>query len=128
MKALIVSGEPIGKGRARFGQGRTYTPERTRVEEDRIATLWKQVHGSQPLAGAIRLEITLFRPGGKRLKWPLATPDASNAAKLIEDALNLLAYTDDSQITTLVVKKRIGPAGVAIRVGPDDEALERREE
>lgn len=55
-------------------------------------------------------------------KWPVAKkklalrneiapemkPDCDNVAKAILDALNGIAYKDDSQVTELIVKKRFG--------------------
>lgn len=39
---------------------------------------------------------------------PESKPDCDNIAKAILDALNGIAYKDDSQVAELVVKKRFG--------------------
>lgn len=39
-------------------------------------------------------------------------PDADNVAKAVLDALNGLAYEDDSQVQELVIIKKYAPAGV----------------
>ena len=50
---------------------------------------------------------------------PAKKPDADNVAKTIADALNVLAYEDDAQITNLTVMKRYDePPEVRVRVWP----------
>lgn len=40
------------------------------------------------------------------LHLPRVKPDSDNIAKIILDGLNGIAYKDDSQVTTLIVRKR----------------------
>jgi Holliday junction resolvase RusA-like endonuclease len=42
--------------------------------------------------------------------YPTKKPDADNIAKIILDALNGVAYTDDTQVINLLVQKRYGEA------------------
>lgn len=78
-----------------------------------------QVRGHEliPKSIPLKMEITAYFPipksttrknrqrmlGGELL--PTKKPDADNIAKIVEDALNKIAYEDDSQITDLSVKK-----------------------
>jgi hypothetical protein len=61
----------------------------------------------QPLAGALSLDLRFYLPRPKRLFWkkrPMyaqlapVTPDVTNLAKCIEDALNGVAWRDDREI------------------------------
>lgn len=48
---------------------------------------------------------------------PDTKPDTDNIAKAVLDALNGVAYKDDSQVTELSVRKRYGEIGhVAVRI------------
>ena len=40
--------------------------------------------------------------------YPTKKPDADNIAKIVLDALNGVAYTDDTQVINLSVQKRYG--------------------
>jgi len=40
--------------------------------------------------------------------YPTKKPDADNIAKIVLDALNGVAYTDDTQVVNLSVQKRYG--------------------
>jgi Holliday junction resolvase RusA-like endonuclease len=80
-----------------------------------VASLHKP---NKPLTGALEVSITVYRPIPKSfskkksaeaergLIVPTSKPDASNYAKLIEDACNGIIWRDDSQIVDLIVKKR----------------------
>ena len=53
-----------------------------------------------PYDGAVRLHIVLWLPDNRRR-------DVDNCAKSICDALNGIAYGDDSQIEELVVRRHV---------------------
>ena len=58
--AFTIPGEPIGKGRPRFGNGRTYTPARTRAYEAAIASAAQTAvyrAGIAPFRGACAVEV-----------------------------------------------------------------------
>jgi len=116
---------PQGKDRPRFartnnGAVRTYNTKKTQYAEQMIRVAWIEA-GSVTLGeGAIELTIIAYlqRPknhfrasgqlsaAGERTPQPTKKPDASNIAKLVEDALNGCAWKDDSQVVDLIVKKR----------------------
>lgn len=62
---------------------------------------------TEPLSGAIHVEMS-YHPK-KPKKWIPGTPtraqDISNVIKVAEDALNGIAWMDDSQITHLAISK-----------------------
>lgn len=114
---IHIHGNPAGKGRARFGHGRTFTPKETVMAENDIRAAWKAV-GAPRLEGPIALDVELYvtRPKahyavsgalsavGRRMPRPSnRKPDLDNAVKLIMDALNTRAWADDVQVVELFV-------------------------
>lgn len=114
---LIIPGEPCAKQRPKFGNGRTYTPQKTVNYE----TLVKQLYILQQkerLEGALRMTVHAFlsipkstskKNREKMLQGvirPTKKPDWDNVGKIISDALNEMAYKDDCQIVDARVIKR----------------------
>jgi Holliday junction resolvase RusA-like endonuclease len=121
--SLRVLGEPRGQGRPRFarvGQGvRTYTDDATRAAIVAVQHEWAEA-GRPRIEGPVGLEVMAFtvRPkghyrtdgslsaAGKRHPYPDRKPDATNIAKLVEDALTECgAWRDDSDVVQLRVVK-----------------------
>jgi Holliday junction resolvase RusA-like endonuclease len=113
-----IDGPVRGKGRPRFGNGRTFTDKKTMTAEAIIATACQSVMTDRkPLTGALLLSLRIFKAvpkswskkkraealGGDLL--PTSRPDLDNIVKLVADALNGIAYADDAQITELDVKR-----------------------
>lgn len=125
-----VTGEPVGKGRPRFyrrGKGvGTYTPDKTLEYEQRIQMAFMQAwHGIDPPPAfpegvAVKMQIlaTFGIPKSASKKKatemlegsirPLKKPDADNIAKIVADALNGIAYKDDTQLVEIEVRKIYG--------------------
>lgn len=93
---LDLPGEPVPKARARGGNGRHYTPARTRRAEEAIR--WQLLARKvRPIReGELEVELT-FRLGNRR------RADADNLTKLTLDACNGIAWRDDAQVARLVV-------------------------
>ena len=114
---FTVPGVPVGKGRPRFTRsGHTYTPEKTKAYESFVRECWKKQSGAEFAGGVpLKAEIHGHFPipaslSKKRRTAMNGTPhtkkcDADNLAKSILDALNGVAYPDDSAISHLIVKK-----------------------
>ena len=115
---LIVPGEPMGKQRPKFNRWTksAHTPEKTVNYEIYVKELY--VNNRLPmLEGYIKVEITAFykipksTSNKKRQQMlrnellPDKKPDLDNVAKIICDALNNIAYSDDKQIVSLSVNK-----------------------
>ena len=116
---LIVKGEPVAKGRPRFGNGRTYTPKKTVDAENNIKLLALKV-GFEKLHGPLRMTITFEMRIPK--SWPAQskkealegiirptkTPDIDNLFKLVADSLqgDNMVYQDDNQIVEIMAVKR----------------------
>ena len=120
---IVILGEPVGKARPRVvrngGVTRTYTPEKTASYENLVKLEYeRQAHGERyPSGTPVSMEITacygLSKGDSKRKRSdkllgvvrPTKKPDIDNVIKVIADALNGLAYDDDSQIVTAKVIK-----------------------
>ena len=123
MIEFTVLGEPTGKGRPKFstfnGHAMAYTPAKTVNYETLVKLSYQQQCNDKPYEKDVPLkaEITAYFPipksaSMKRKKMMLEGQirhtkkcDADNLAKAILDALNGIAYYDDSQVCELSVSK-----------------------
>lgn len=118
---ITVPGTPQGKGRARFGNGRTYTPAKTVAYEGLIALAAEQAMGKlERLEGPVFLTITAtFDIPKSRAKkigaamtngvaWHTAKPDGDNILKAVGDGLNGIVWKDDSQVAFSKCMKMYG--------------------
>lgn len=114
-----IPGKPVGKARPRVTRtGHAYTPEKTVLYENWVKDCflnqcsdWKPDNGEYKAVIVAEFPI----PQSKSRKAveqmmqhvvnPQGKPDLDNIAKSILDALNGLAYSDDSHITSLFIKK-----------------------
>lgn len=120
---FTVLGEPTGKGRPRFsnvGQYvKAYTPEKTVSYENLVKLEYRrQCHDFQfgdgiPLDLRIAAYYSIPKSASKKKKVlmeqnkirPMKKPDNDNIVKVIQDALNLVAYRDDVQIVDCQLRK-----------------------
>jgi Holliday junction resolvase RusA-like endonuclease len=118
-----VPGEPVPQPRARITvrgkHGHAYTPSAHPIHAYRAAIAAAAIEaGATPTDSApITLIVDLvwtrpkshFRKSGLRDDAPkLPRPDCSNVLKGIEDALNGVAWVDDTQIGRFIVEKTYG--------------------
>lgn len=127
MVKFTVPGEPKGKARARTVRGRggktfSYTPEGTVLYENLIKTCYLQDAGvmifndGQPLKVTILAFYPVPKSYSKKKKqqmlkdelFPTKKPDIDNIAKCVLDALNKVAYRDDTQVVELRMEKHYG--------------------
>lgn len=116
---FTVPGVPQGKGRPRVTRNGTFTPKKTRDYEKKVRDCYIAQGGQMfPDDTPLFANITAIFPipsgiskkrralfNGKRY---CKKPDADNVAKAILDALNGVAYRDDSAVSLLLVDKRYG--------------------
>ena len=118
MVNLIVPGEPVAKARPRWAKWGMYTPKKTVNYETQIRERFSAEYpGFQPLESAIRIELSAFlgipRSEGKRKQRlmeagslrPKKRPDIDNCEKAALDALQGIAFRNDSQICEIETKK-----------------------
>jgi crossover junction endodeoxyribonuclease RusA len=112
--AFTVPGPPVGKERPRLGKGRVYTPSRTKAYEQRVQAYALQAQ-VKPIKGPVKMEIHCYYPDARRR-------DIDNTSKAAMDALNGIAYADDSQVAELLTTKRIdrGDPRIEIRLAPQE--------
>lgn len=118
---FTIPGAPQGKERPRFdAAGVVYTPAKTRKYERLVAWAYQAESHGRRLAGAVTANIAAVYPIPK--SWslrkhqqaergeliPLVKPDLDNVAKAVLDALNGIAYKDDSAVTSLIIRKHYG--------------------
>ena len=128
--SFSVPGEPVGKGRPRFGGGRTYTPKRTAAYERAVASAFRGAYpDAEPIPAGVPILAMIcarFAPpksASRARREGMLTgkircvkrPDLDNIAKAVLDALNGLAYADDAQIIQMQIEKQYSDApGAAI--------------
>ena len=119
-----IPGSPIGQGRPKFstinGHAVAYDPEKSRNYKAYVKLLATQAmkeQGFTMIDGPCCLDIMAFFevPKSKSKKFkerallglerPTKKPDIDNIVKALQDALNGLAYKDDSSIVFLSVAK-----------------------
>jgi Holliday junction resolvase RusA-like endonuclease len=96
--SFIISGTPVPKQRARIGAGRHgFTPEKTSRFEALIRVS-AQIAKVPMLTCGVGLLVTAYVPNLVHRDW-------DNLGKIASDALNHLAYADDSQVVDARVLK-----------------------
>lgn len=126
---FTVPGEPVGKGRPRIGRvgahARMFTPAKTANYEGLIAHSGQQAMAAQEalagrslIAGPVLIELRMFHPiprswSKKRQAMaligevmPTVKCDADNCLKAVCDALNGVAWKDDTQVVNVMLAKR----------------------
>jgi Holliday junction resolvase RusA-like endonuclease len=134
---IVVPGEPVAQARARYsaqaGFVRAYDPKKSAQYKKYIITLANQKK-CKPLEGPLVMMVDVFRSVPKSWSMkkqqqailgfikPISKPDCSNYLKGIEDALNGIAYHDDSQLVLVIVRKKYSAEPrVEIRVWEDTD-------
>jgi len=122
---FTVIGEPKAKGRPRFmqtvyGKPRVFTPKDTIAYENHVKMAYYNACGELKLNGGVKAFIRAVFPIPKSTSKKKAEEmrsgkirytkkiDCDNLAKSVLDALNKIAYDDDSQIDLLLVTKEYG--------------------
>ncbi len=113
---IVFPFEPTPKGRPRFSKYGAYTPAKTRNYEKQLETYYAKTC-SEYFEGPIRINVEFRMPipksTTKKLREKMLSgevkhtkkPDTDNLLKAVTDALNGLAFKDDSQITRIVATK-----------------------
>jgi Holliday junction resolvase RusA-like endonuclease len=126
---FFVPGEPRGKGRARFYNAgkfiKSYTPQETASYENKVQLFFcaanpgfKAIGKGVPVNVTVEAFFSIPASWSKKQRAAQETcpvpatkkPDADNIGKIVCDALNKLAWSDDAQVTRLLVTKRYGNA------------------
>lgn len=121
---FVVPGEPVAKGRPKFttrgGFVRAITPEKTVNYETLVKVSFKQEYPEAspferdtPLSVYVTAFFSIPKSASKKKARdmgegyirPTKKPDCDNIGKIVCDALNGIAFYDDSQIVELIINK-----------------------
>ena len=120
---FVIPGEPRGKGRPRFAsRGKyisTYTDEKTALYENLVKVEYQAQCSNKYFGDKLYIKACIIaryaipRSVSKSAKEkmlagiirPAKKPDIDNIVKVIFDALNGIAYRDDSQIVECEIRK-----------------------
>lgn len=118
---FTVLGEPYGKGRPQFNRftGTVHTPEKTESREALVGYEYRRQCGAFRFPDTAMLDMRILAyysvPKGDskatraaKLEGfirPTKKPDMDNVVKLVADALNQVAYRDDTQIVDCQCRK-----------------------
>ena len=131
INSFFIAGEVQAKQRPKFNGRFAYTPKETVSYENLVKLQYQaqcgnyRYHDDVPLIVAIFVHIEPPQSASNIKKtrmlnhaeYPLKKPDVDNVAKIILDALNGIAYRDDKQVVTLIVKKSFaGESGVGVTI------------
>lgn len=114
-----VPGDPRGKGRPRVTENGTYTDSETKAYENKIIWYYRQAFGGfrWPDGAYIRVKVIAYYSIPKRATksalaamqagniLPTRKPDIDNVLKIVLDALNGVAYKDDSRVVCVEAQK-----------------------
>ena len=118
--SFVLDGKPIAWGRARRNGATYFTAPKEARYRDAIRHAAKAQTRGQVVSGAVIVTVeavlpvpTSYTKAHRRLaldgdKMPTGRPDVDNYAKIVMDALNGIAWKDDSQVVELRASKRYG--------------------
>ena len=116
-----IPGKIIGKGRPRLNSytGAVYTPTRTKDYENLVMQYFmikypkfKQLEGRLSVEFVSNFDLPKSTKKQDKIIMlenkinPIKKPDIDNIVKIILDAMNEIAFKDDTQITKLNVEKK----------------------
>lgn len=121
MTTITIPGVPVAQPRQRMakigGFLRSYTPASDPVNTFKAAVqlAWSDKIDAPPMVGPLRLTVQFVLPrpdylntkkcrGGRR--WYSRKPDLDNCLKSVKDALNKMAWRDDSQVCQVYASKQ----------------------
>ena len=128
---VFLVGQPIGKGRPRFTRtGHTYTPDKTRKYEMRLAAAGSDEMiklgidpTPRPCYVLIRAQFQIPKSLTKAKKLQAeqreifpGKPDLDNVAKIVLDSLSGVIFEDDAQVYELRVLKGYGDPCLSVAV------------
>lgn len=115
---FVVPGDPVPFARAGAMGKRRFTPARQSQFMSMVQIIAHQAMVDTPLfTGPVKLtiEASYAPPESWSQKkkdaahWKVSRPDLSNIQKIIEDSLNGVVWTDDSQVVESLATKVYGP-------------------
>lgn len=121
MISFVVPGEPIAQPRQRHTRtGRNYIPAKHPIHAWKMAVAAK-CPAKFPIDGEIRLRVSFYLKRPKAMKADqyrpcTKKPDLDNLQKAVCDALNGIAWNDDSQVTEIIAQKKYSSVSMGMAV------------
>lgn len=113
MISFFVPGNPIAQPRQRHTKyGHNYIPADHPIHQWKDAIRAAFPRDEKMIDGPVRMRLSFFfrRPKSmKELKPHTRKPDLDNLQKAVKDALNGIAYIDDSQVNDIAATKQYAP-------------------
>lgn len=99
---FVVKGKQVSKSNAyRIAGKRMYKTKQCKDWEAAITAAASKAHGSKPVwEGEVRVVIALYFADARRR-------DCDGPIKSLLDAMNKLCYKDDTQVSTILIQKKI---------------------
>ena len=132
--SMFIPGDPVPQPRPRITvrgkHGKAYVPRDHAIHEWRAKVrewMEQSVPPGQafPVSGVglhVMMAFHLRKPKSNRKRLPISRPDLDNLAKAVLDAGNGVIWSDDSQVTTVVMNKRWhDKPGVWLEISEDTE-------
>ena len=110
---FVVPGEPVTWKRPKQGRNRStgavfrYSDKGQELQKDRVRAAARNAGIRKTITGPVHLQLAFYRGHGKATD--LSAGDLDNLEKLVKDALNRLAYVDDSQVVRVEKWKDVDP-------------------
>jgi len=134
-----IQGKVKGKARPRFYNGVVFTPHDTVEYEDGVRQCYMEQDGrfhEGEVCVFIWAHIAIPKSFPKKRRQrcidskerPIRKPDLDNVAKIILDSLNGIAYRDDTQVTTLHIRRVWTKDAERVVIGIRDEFDKEPEE
>lgn len=116
---FFVEGKPITQGSMNSYNGRSFhtNDKELRVWREKIAE-YADHFFAEPLQGSVYLLLTFYleKPKSAKRDEPFVKPDLDKLVRACGDALTGVAFSDDSQVTTIVASKVYAEVGQRIGV------------
>lgn len=111
---LFIEITPKAAPRPRFGNGRAYNKKDYTQYKEAIRLSYISKNKGYPSDSPIFMKIDFFfkipkswtKKKKEEAKWHTSKPDTDNLVKSIKDALNGVAYKDDSQVCYIQARKQ----------------------
>lgn len=113
-KEVFIEIAPKATPRPRFSKYGTYNKKEYTEYKEVIRLAYVAKNKGYPSENALQMRIDFFfkvpkswtKKKKESAKWHISKPDTDNLIKAIKDALNGVAYKDDSQVCIVYASKR----------------------
>lgn len=125
MTNLFIAIKPMPAPRPRVTKNGTYNAKEYTKYKEAIRLAYVSKNKGYPIESAMFMRIDFFfeipkswsKKKKEAAKWHTSRPDTDNLVKGVKDALNGVAYKDDSQVCYVVARKQYAhTSGIKIEI------------